>query len=128
MKKIILRSLALIWLPFAASALEVQHQDGIAYVTGGVGLEEREALKAMEKDYNLIVTLATKEGPYLSDTAIEITDNTGKTLLSANADGPFFYAKLPAGAYMVKVGSDPTLQSRKLAVREGETRRLSFYW
>lgn len=114
--------------PGAGFALEVQHQGGIAYISGGVGLSEREELKAQEKDYTLILLLATKEGPYLSGTPVEVLDAKGTSLLTATSEGPFFYAKLPAGNYTVKAGSEPSIKSEKVAITANSSKVLRFYW
>ena len=39
-------------------------RNGIPYASGGIGLESRQALLAKQGDYNLMVTLARRDGHY----------------------------------------------------------------
>jgi hypothetical protein len=48
----------------SGEALQVQRQGSIAYVSGGVSLEERERLTRLSDNFNLKVTLAIQEGNY----------------------------------------------------------------
>lgn len=127
MNKALILALALL-LPFSAPALETQKQGEISYVSGGVGNDERDAIKAMQKDFNLRLMFATQEGPYLSGTHVEILDSKGVSVLATVSDGPFFYAQLPAGTYTVKAGSEPTVQSKQATLAASGHRELNFYW
>lgn len=115
-------------LPVSAVALEVQKQGDIAYVSGGVGEAERDEILGLAQGFNLRLLFATKEGPYLSGTHVEILDSSGTTLLTADADGPFFYAQLPAGSYMVNAGAEPTVQSKKTTIAATGHREIHFRW
>ncbi len=75
-----------------------QREGAIAYITGGVGSEEREYLESQRAKYNLRVLSASKVGDFQGDTNIVLYDNKGAVLLSAEI-GPIFYANLPKGAY-----------------------------
>ena len=56
-------------------ALEVQTQNGIDYVAGGIGKEESEAMKVAAHDYDLMLTFATDDGgKYLADIGLQIED------------------------------------------------------
>ena len=71
MKASALALLALILGPVgtvsATQMPEVQTQNGIHYVAGGIGKEQSEALKMVAKDYHLMLTFATRGGKYLAD-------------------------------------------------------------
>ena len=66
--------------------IEKQEYQGIPYLSGGVGVDEREAIAAMGKDYSLKLMFAIKGGEYLSDVKVEISDSIGKKVLEAVAD------------------------------------------
>ncbi|MGY0755110.1 carboxypeptidase-like regulatory domain-containing protein [Bordetella bronchiseptica] len=110
----------------------VQQQGSVQFVTGGVGLDESEAMKAASKDYPLALTFAARgdgrAGLYLADVAVQILDRTGKPVLDAKADGPYLLAKLPAGTYRVKATSGGVEQTRQVSVRPGSTARAVFEW
>jgi hypothetical protein len=63
--------------------IEKKDYQGIPYVSGGVGVDEREAFVAMGKDYSLKLMFAIKSGEYLSDVKVEISDSIGKKLQTA---------------------------------------------
>lgn len=85
---------------------------GFRYMTGGVGLEEREIMRSWGTDYNLKLTFAELSGNYLSDVRIMMEDQSGKEIVNMTTNGPWLYVKLPAGTYDVK------------ATFEGETRQI----
>ncbi len=83
--------------------IEQSEYKGISYVSGGIGSDEREKLTVIGKNYSLKLVFAIKSGEYLSDVKVEISDNIGKKVLDAVADGPWFFANLPPGKYTVTV-------------------------
>ncbi|NJN48054.1 MAG: carboxypeptidase regulatory-like domain-containing protein [Candidatus Competibacteraceae bacterium] len=95
---------AVLAMPLVAQeSLQVSDYQGIAYVSGGVGVEEREALAAMSDRFNLKLTFAMSAGNYLSDVQVRIVDRSGNPVFEATADGPLLYALLPPGSYTVQV-------------------------
>jgi hypothetical protein len=83
------------------AAENVITKGGVSFVSGGVGADSQERLKAREKEFNLKLVFTLVEGNYLSDVAVAVKDAAGKTLIEHLADGPFFLARLPAGLYTV---------------------------
>jgi hypothetical protein len=77
-------------------------QADIPYTSGGVGLNSQEELIARQKEFSLKLVFAEKQtGSYLANVEVTIADTAGETLVNAVSDGPWFYAKLPAGSYKV---------------------------
>jgi len=102
---------------------------GIAHVSGGIGLDEREKLTAMAKNYSLKLVFAVKSREYLSDVKVKITDSSGKTVLAAAADGPWFFADLPTGKYTVTASLKGAEKQGTANVVKGQRQTmLSFYW
>lgn len=91
---------------------------GISYVSGGIGEDSEAQLKAREKEFNLKLIFTLIEGNYLADVGVRITDAAGKTVVEHVADGPFFLAKVPAGAYTVTATYSGKTQTRKVKVGE----------
>lgn len=77
-------------------------ENGIDYINGGVGDEEEAQLKSTAGEYNLQLMLSGKSGAYISDIAIRVSDTGGNVLLSVDNAGPYLYAKLPAGTYIIE--------------------------
>lgn len=111
------------------AGLEKRNEQGIAYASGGVGVDEREALKALAPDYNLKLVFADRDGGhFLSDIRVSIKPVKGEKLLETVADGPWFFAKLPPGSYVVTAGSGQAEQARKVTVAGKGRSTLHFYW
>lgn len=83
----------------ASGSLDVRHAGGIAYVTGGVGQDEADALRAVAPRYSMRATFASPSGTYLSDVGVRIEKPDGSVVFVARTDGPFLFAKLPPGRY-----------------------------
>lgn len=57
-------------------------QNGIAYVTGGVGQDEVDALRAAASKYNLRMMFASRSGEYLSDVDVTIRAAAAQPVLT----------------------------------------------
>jgi hypothetical protein len=120
---------ALLGMPLVAQeSLQVRDYQGIPYVSGGVGLEEREALEAMADRFNLELTFAMSSGNYLSDVRVRIVDRSGRLVLEATADGPLLYTRLPPGSYTVQVSGFERDFQRTAQIRANRQTQLAFYW
>src|SRR5262245_64716920 len=71
------------------SAPQVQTYQGIPYLSGGIGEEEREMLRRLAHDYNVQLIFAAKEGHYLSEVHVRIMDARDRTVLDAVSAGPW---------------------------------------
>lgn len=107
---------------------EVRDHDGVAYVSGGVGLDERAQLEALGTEFNLKLTFALTTRSFLSDVPVRILDGTGRIVLEATADGPLFFARLAPGTYTVEVGAEDQLQRRAVQVAAGRQTQVNFFW
>ncbi|HEU4345546.1 MAG TPA: carboxypeptidase regulatory-like domain-containing protein [Candidatus Binatia bacterium] len=85
---------------------------GFRYMSGGIGLEEREIMLGWEADYTLKLAFAELSGDYLSNVKVHVAGRNGKEVLSMTTNGPWLYIKLPPGTFDVK------------ATFEGETRQI----
>ncbi len=112
----------------SAAPLSIQDYQGIRYVTGGVGQDERDYLKSVKQQFNLGLMFAASGGAYLSDVHITVTDSHGGTVLDAVADGPYFYAALPAGSYTITASVERLSQQRRVNIGSGRFTQADFYW
>lgn len=107
---------------------EIKTDKGLTYVSGGIGLDERETLRHVGQDYDLRLSFAEKAGNYLSDVEVVIKDAGGKTALEAISQGPWFFANLPAGKYTILASmKGKTHQQMARVVTHGQI-SLYFYW
>ena len=88
------------------------------YITGGVGADEMDRLKARESEFNLKLVFTLVEGNYVSDVAVVIKDKANIPVLVLFAPGPLVLAKLPRGAYSVEATYGTRTQMRKIDVHD----------
>ena len=105
-----------------------QAAGGVPVLSGGIGADSQERIKAREKEFNLKLVFTLAEGSYLSGVGVTVKDAAGKTLAEHLADGPFFLARLPDGAYDVTAVYEGRTQVRKVAVRAGQLRTEYLRW
>jgi hypothetical protein len=85
-----------------AARLTPQASGGISYLTGGVSLEERDAIREQANEYNLWIWLArTGSGYFLADVKVDIEDARGRPVLDTVTTGPWLLARVPAGRYTI---------------------------
>ena len=100
-----------------------------AYVSGGVGEEERQVLLPRKNEFNLQLTFAVRRsGNYLAAVEVRIADSKGAELLRAESDGPFFFARLEPGSYTVSATYAGETQSRRLRIPDKGAVALALYW
>jgi len=113
--------------PPSPPALQAQQQGNITFVSGGAGDEDRDALKQVESQYNLRLLFAARNGNYLANIAVSLSDARGNAVLDTIADGPIFYARVPPGRYRLTVSNQGQAQSRDISIGNGAVRQ-DFYW
>ena len=102
--------------------------NGVKYLTGGVGLDERAAMQKTAKgNYNLQLVFAETTGPYLADIKVGIQGMDGKKLVDMSTKGPWFFVELPTGQYTVTVTHDGKSEVRHLDVAKN-FQRVIFSW
>lgn len=94
----------------------------IVYRSGGIGEDERNALRALAKDYNLrLAFVAEGRGAYLSGVQVRIENRNGRVVLDAQAEGPWFFARLPESQYRIVVTHRTGTISRDVDLTKGAT-------
>lgn len=133
--KLIHYALILPWLiySFSASAdsspLRIQTQGDVAFVSGGIGGDERDALQAVHSDYNLSLQFSMQvTGEYLSDVAVRISGASNQTVLETVADGPILFAKLKPGRYRISVEHAGQEIRKTVTIDHKHRSPLSFTW
>ena len=113
----------------AASILQPVTQGDITYVSGGFGMDERQELNSVARDYNLKLVFAEKgSGAYVADVSLAIADAKGHTVLNAVAEGPWFLAKLAPGRYKVTAEAMGQIHSMQVRVGQGRLSTRHLYW
>lgn len=122
--------LALLVTPLAWSQqpLQVQEQQGVSFVSGGFGEDERDQLQAMQGQFNLKLIFAIDAGNYLAGIDVRIIDQQGSTLVETTSDGPILMASLPAGTYTVGVDHKGDEKQRTVDVGSQGMTEANFTW
>jgi hypothetical protein len=103
--------------------------DGFPYLFGGVSSDEREAMEARAKSYNLKLVFAEKRGAFISGAIIMITTAKGTEIDTLTVKGPWFYIQLPPGDYSVKATfKGQTKQINNLHVPKDKRVQQGFSW
>jgi hypothetical protein len=110
------------------AGLNVRHDNGISYVSGGVDDAEQQALRKASHQFNLQLTLANKAGDYLGGADIRINNQAGKTVLATQSDGPLFLAKLPPGKYKLHATAEGKTLARETKVEQHGQRQIVMTW
>jgi len=103
-------------------------ENGITYVSGGVGEDESTAIRAMESKFNLHLLFAEKSGTYLSGVDVVIMSATGTTIIALKSDGPMLLMRLAPGRYLVSATAEQGKQTRWVTVPSRGTVDANFYW
>lgn len=122
--------LAIVVMPLAWSQqpLQVQEQQGVTFVSGGFGQDERDQLQAMQGQFNLKLVFAIDAGNYLGGIDVRIRDQQGSTLVETRSDGPILMANLPAGTYTVAADNKGNEKERSVNVGSQGMTEVTFTW
>jgi hypothetical protein len=102
--------------PYADITPSVQEINGIAYVSGGIGEDEVQAVRSMAGRFNVRLGFYdAKGGAALSDVVVSVDDAEGKRRLRVVTAGPLLYLRLPAGPYHLRAQYRGDSQSRRVA-------------
>jgi hypothetical protein len=104
-------------------------QEGnVMFISGGIGDDERQALEASAKNYNLEITSTDKTGHFMADTNFQITDPNGREIIHIDDAGPLFYAKLPPGAYTIQATNGDRHWKREVKISNGKPTGIHVVW
>ena len=121
-------------LAFSASAIaaslpDPQTQNGVTFLSGGIGSDEAQAMKAEAKHYPLSIVMSEgRHDAYVANAKVSISDKAGRMLLDAVSEGPILLVKLPAGRYRVSAMADGKTLERDIHVGTKGGRQVVFHW
>jgi hypothetical protein len=120
-------------LPAAAmmngSLPKPETENGITYLSGGVGRSEAQAMKAEAKRYPLSMTFsAAKDNEFIASVPVTIRNSAGRTVLDTVSGGPILLVKLPAGKYSVTAEAYGKAYHRTVQVKAKGDTPLHFHW
>jgi hypothetical protein len=102
---------------------------GIDAVAGGVGVNARARLSnEAAPDHNVKMVFSLTTGNYLSDVHVRVADQSGRALIDGTANGPWLYARLPAGTYTATASYRGQTVTEEFTVGTSGQRVAHFRW
>ena len=114
---------------------ETKH-GAISYVSGGIGHREAAAFRSAESRYPLSLEFIQRAKPrdeYLANVHVTIEgramESKGKpSEWKAMANGPYFLAKLPDGAYTIRAEENGQTKVRHVTIAANKPEHVTFEW
>ncbi|KPG93624.1 hypothetical protein AEQ67_24685 [Pseudomonas sp. RIT-PI-q] len=116
--------------PVDNSGVQVQRQEqnGITYLSGGIGEDEAKAIQ-QTTGYNLHMTFSVGvENKYIPDVDVVIQKAQGQPVLTLSQAGPLVYVQLPPGKYTVVATRNGEARHDTTDVGNDTARNLVFHW
>ena len=110
------------------SAITTAAAQNVKFASGGVSDDSAERMAALGKEFNLKLLFAAKDGHYLADVAVRISDAGNRKVLETVSEGPFLFAQLSPGKYVINATYAGTAQTRSTAIVATGRRELIFRW
>jgi hypothetical protein len=112
----------------AAEELTVKTSNGVSYLSGGFGEDERERLRSITGGDNLELSFALQSKQYLGGANVLIKNAKGNNVLEAVSEGPLFLVDLPAGSYTVEATAMGKTLKQAVHVPSKGHARVYFAW
>lgn len=104
----------------------IHTQGDVSYTSGGVGMDESQALKREAPDWPLALQFTGQGGDYMADVHVSITKPGGAKVLDVTSQGPFMLVKLPAGRYTIHARYKQETQERVIDISRHAS--VAFHW
>jgi hypothetical protein len=109
-----------------------QNYGAVSYRTGGVGMDEAQAMREISPHYPLTLTFAERAADgrsmFTAGVDVQIVDASGAVRFDAVAEGPMMLVDLPSGEYTVKADLNGDDKATEVSLRSGEPSKLVFVW
>jgi hypothetical protein len=115
-------------LSAAAGMPEQRTYQSTPYVTGGIGVDEADAMREAASDYSLEMTFAAQTGQFVSGVDVAVKDRAGEVVLQTNDAAPILLADLPAGRYQIDATYEGQTLTRNVSVADSGTAKVVFQW
>ena len=115
------------------TALPAAQQSGdVTYRSGGVGLDESQAMKAQAGKYALSVLFIAHTGGkrdvYTSPAHVTINKTDNTPVLDIEPSGPYLLVDLPAGNYKISASDGQNSRTQAVRILAGVHKHLVFAW
>ncbi len=117
--------------PPLAQQPQQQVANGVAFMCGGVGSDEAQLMKSEAPNYDLMLTFAARDGSYLADANVEITDARGTQVFKTTCGAPILLVDLPkSGNYRIRseIGGQTVSRTAYVQNKKGHSKSLALVW
>lgn len=114
-----------------AALPDIQRANGVDYLSGGIGLDESQAIKAEAARWPLLITMAQRSqgrSEWVADVELQIRDESQALLLAFQSDGPLALIRLAPGKYTVNARYNGMEQQRAVQVATGVSQKITLTW
>lgn len=105
-----------------------QRQGDVKFISGGVGLNESEAIRREVEHWPLALRFSSPNSDYLTGVRVYITDTHGGEILQADSRGPYMLVRLRPGRYIVHARYQENEQTQPIEVSGKGAKRMAFLW
>lgn len=110
----------------------VQELGAVRVLTGGIGVSEARAMRAVQSRYPLALTFVQQFGDkhrFMANVRVDVRHADGTPVLCATSDGPYMFLDLPPGEYHVSATTDGgRMLARWATLAAGSHRDITFVW
>ncbi|MEK9720726.1 MAG: hypothetical protein VW339_07605 [Quisquiliibacterium sp.] len=102
---------------------------GLGFLSGGVGQDERASMSARRNQFSLHLTAAARgSGAYLGEVQVLILDSSGRQVLQTTMDGPWLMVGLALGEYRIKVRHGNQTLEKSTQIHASDLHEAFFYF
>lgn len=115
----------------ALDAPKTETVGNVTYVSGGIGDSEAEMMRGIAKDYPLEMAFVQKlkqQEEFLANVKLQIQDIHNNTVLDAVTEGPYLFAKLPKGKYLITAEHNGDVKRQWVRVDGKKHQKVVFWW
>lgn len=113
-----------------AESIEIQtSEQGVSYITGGIGIDEVDALKQYINQFNLHLLFSQGAcGHAIVDVDVDIYDAKNQRVLQLIGVDPQLFVKLDRGRYRVVADHEGLQQGSRFTVTENGYKKVVLHW
>jgi hypothetical protein len=98
-------------------ALRVQEQDGVQFLNGGTGDQERSAMRALQAEFPLQIVFSGKAGEFGVADQVRVLSGQ-RQLVAVPKAGPLLMVKVPPGHYTLEADIAGKTQRRSVQLHD----------
>ncbi len=126
---VLILALFLAQIAYAKPLIALKSHAGIAYLSGGIGEEEVQAMRAQAKKFtlNLLFSEGTS-GRWVTNVNVNIYNEQDERVFRIVGSKPMLYVNLPAGTYLILANNNGQKLRHKLTIDDSSNKKVILNW